>query len=491
MIASGAGPGTRPVYRGSDAIMQTRTISTKWTEGQLPTFWDRSAIFFANLLALFFGNETETQALRDEVGEIDSYGGPLIPLLHLLFRGDTGGGTGGGTGDNTLVLEHEPDAPLCRYFQEELGLKLPRLSALSHDSYVAVGRSLAQGDAAGADRLLSGLAKHGAPWIDGFVTDDTLLRIASHLGKRTIATSEGSRKGNNKFLLHTFLESAGLPIVDTFTAASPADVPEATRKLAELGYHDAVLKSQIGASGIGLIKLKDIASGVSLEQIPEHMFFEGPCMVQGWLAPGVKGVTKMLSPSVQLFLNEDAVFMYDMTEQILSQDSVHEGNVSPPPYLGEFPGLREEMLRQAGEAGQWLHAQGYRGTASADLLLVEREGKSMPEAYICEINARVTGATYPSVLARHFTPNGAWLLRNIRLKEPASGERSLAKFRDPHHLYLPGRHVGVLPINFNFGADGLIHKGQFLCLAPTPQHCHELLELAKMNLRMEWKYERD
>ena len=212
---------------------------------------------------------------------------------------------------------------------------------------------------------------------------------------------------------------------------------------------------------------------------------------QGWLAPGVKGVTKMLSPSVQLFLNEDAVFMYDMTEQILSQDSVHEGNVSPPPYLGEFPGLREEMLRQAGEAGQWLHAQGYRGTASADLLLVEREGKSMPEAYICEINARVTGATYPSVLARHFTPNGAWLLRNIRLKEPASGERLLAKFRDPHHLYLPGRHVGVLPINFNFGADGLIHKGQFLCLAPTPQHCHELLELAKMNLRMEWKYERD
>ena len=42
--------------------------------------------FFANLLALFFGNEAETKSLADEVGEIDSYGGRLIPILNLIFR---------------------------------------------------------------------------------------------------------------------------------------------------------------------------------------------------------------------------------------------------------------------------------------------------------------------------------------------------------------------------------------------------------------------
>ena len=40
--------------------------------GHLPEFWDRHAVFFANLLGLFFGNEAETESLTQEVGEIDS-----------------------------------------------------------------------------------------------------------------------------------------------------------------------------------------------------------------------------------------------------------------------------------------------------------------------------------------------------------------------------------------------------------------------------------
>ena len=52
-----------------------------------PGFPDRSVLFFANLLALFFGNRVEMQCLADEVGEVDSYGGRLIPILDLLFGG--------------------------------------------------------------------------------------------------------------------------------------------------------------------------------------------------------------------------------------------------------------------------------------------------------------------------------------------------------------------------------------------------------------------
>ena len=69
------------------------------THGQLPLLWPRRVIFFANLLALFFGNEEQTRVLCKEVGELDSYSGRLIPVLNLLFSGT----------DNVLVVERLPD----------------------------------------------------------------------------------------------------------------------------------------------------------------------------------------------------------------------------------------------------------------------------------------------------------------------------------------------------------------------------------------------
>ena len=54
--------------------------------GQLPTFPGRNAVFIANLMGLFFGNEKQTELLAKEIGEVDSYGGRLVPILNLLFR---------------------------------------------------------------------------------------------------------------------------------------------------------------------------------------------------------------------------------------------------------------------------------------------------------------------------------------------------------------------------------------------------------------------
>ena len=75
---------------------------------------------------------------------------------------------------------------------------------------------------------------------------------------------------------------------------------------------------------------------------------------QGWLQPGELGVREIFSPSVQLFLDDESVSLYDLTEQILSDASIHQGNEAPPPYLPMKKGLRSELLRQAGEAGSWL-----------------------------------------------------------------------------------------------------------------------------------------
>ncbi|MCF6312903.1 MAG: ATP-grasp domain-containing protein [Verrucomicrobiales bacterium] len=459
-------------------MAKDRPVKILSCPGQLPVFWDRQAVFFANLLALFFGNEEKIQALADEVGAIDSYGGRLIPVLNLIFRGES----------SLLVLEREPDTHLCRYFREGLGLSLPDLMILEHSRYEDIGKALKDGGSLSSnEKVLERVKKHGAEWMDGYVTDETLSLIASEVDKKTVASRAGSEAGNNKYLLYQYLAGKGLPVVKTEIAASAEQLPFCLRNLAKAGFKQAVIKSQIGASGIGMMKVE---VGAKVE-VPEHYFFEGEVLVQGWMEVGELGVNRMRSPSVQLFLNEDEVCLYDITEQILSEASIHEGNESPPAYLSGEGGLEVELLRQAGLAGQWLHATGYRGTASVDFIVVHREGETSAQVYVCEINARVTGATYPSVLARHLRKGGAWLLRNLRLSEAQSGEVLLQCLDQAGHLFMPGMKEGVVPINFNFGEDGLVHKGQFLCLAETPEHCHKLLDLAEADLPMGMSLVRD
>lgn len=440
---------------------------------KLPSFWDENAVFVANLLALFFGNEEETGMLAAEVGEVDSYGGRLLPVIDLIFAGPE---------RNLLVLERQPDPVLSRYFLETAELSLPEVEVLAHRDYLDLGRQLA--DSGTADSaFLEVLRQHPATRLDGYVTDAILSAMAGCLGMATFSSFAGSHEGNNKLLLHRYLESIGLPTPMTEIAEEPAAVGECLQRLHQAGYSAAVIKAPIGASGIGLIKVEDLtvhreAAGL----VPAHFFTEGPCMVQGWIKPGEFGVSRVHSPSAQLFLDEQGVVIYDLTEQILSHESVHEGNESPPPYLAAHPEWRAEMIRQAGEAGRWLHGCGYRGTASADFLLTEQDDGGFT-VYVCELNARVTGATYPSVLARHFMPGGAWLLRNLRFTEPVPGDELMQLLRTAHDLFVPGEsEKGIMPVNFNTADDGLVHKGQFLCLAPSSGGSKMLLELARLDM---------
>jgi len=436
--------------------------------GRMPALWRSEGVFVANLLGLFFGNEEETRMLADEVGEVDSYGGRLLPIIDLLFAG---------RGRNLLVLEREPDPFLTEFFADRAGLSLPEIGVLPHRDYLALG-ARSDWDHEAIERIGS----HSAGRIDGYVTDDTLAGIARHTGKKTLSTVSGSRTGNNKWLLHRHLEECGLPTPPTEVAEGPGDVRACLDRLVRAGFRSAAIKAALGASGIGLTKVDDIGAWhEERDAIPEHLFREGPSLVQGWLRPGERGIMALRSPSVQLFLDDTSVSMFDITEQILSHDSVHEGNESPPPYLADRPDWRDELLRQAETAARWLHGRGYRGTASVDFLVTEEETGFT--VYVCEINARVTGATYPSLLAKHFLPEGAWLLRNLRFAAPLSGRDLLDLLSEAHDLFVPGEsEFGVFPVNFNFGSDGLIHKGQFLCLAPSSSGSQELLRIAELDL---------
>lgn len=456
------------------------TVKIHTIIGQRPPGWDRQVIFFANLLSLFYGNQSETEILRREVGSLETYGSRLVPLINLIFR----------RSDNLLILEQEPDEALVRYFQKELELSLPEIKILPHQDYCALteGKKV-QGKK--TQSLIPTLQNHSAPWIDGYVTDDLLRQTARNIGKNTITSVEGSRQGNNKLSLYTYLKAQGLPLFDTVVVSDAGEVRYALQELKAKGFTRAVIKASVGASGIGMqrISLTESRWQKPSFAIPEYLFFEGPVLVQGWIDENLEDVRSVGSPSVQLFLDDESASLYDITEQILSKESVHEGNVVPPPYLSKYPQLEEELLCQAKAAAAWLFEQGYRGTASVDFLIVERQGRL--EVRVCEVNARVTGATYPSIIARTFMPNGAWLMRNIRFQPPVQSRAILNVLRNDGLLYLPGQAAGVLPINFNPNRSGGVMKGQFLFLAKSSPETFSLLKRMSELKSIQGVYDRD
>ena len=452
------------------------TPEIKNVAGKLPPFWDRSVLFFCNLRSIFYENDAEAAELVRQITGSQSYGGRVVSILNLLFQ----------RGPNKILLEAAPEVNLLDYLSGDLGLSLPAFEVLEHRQYQDLAAKLADKSAA-RDSLIEDLRNHSAEWIDGYVTDAILVEVARRIHKRTVSSLEGSKNGNNKHLLHLHQVERKLPVFDTFMAASPAEVPSCLERLSKKGYKKAVIKAQIGASGYGMIKTA--IAGFKPSDAPQYLFFEGPCMVQGWIDEDTPGVERIGSPSVQMFLNDDCVFLFDWTEQILSDESIHEGNQSPPPYAGEHPRLEEELFRQAGIAGKWLHAQGYRGTASTDFLVVRRGGRT--EAIICEINARVTGATYPSVLARNFIPGACWYMRNIQFRKALDGAQLLGLMDQAGELYRPGKEKGIIPFNFNVDEDGKVTKGQFLCVGKNHGECGGLLARAWSELPVEWGYDRD
>lgn len=405
--------------------------------GSVPPAGEGNVAFFANLSHIFFDNAGLTEALRAEVEGLETYGGRLLPIIGLLWSGDA----------NLLVMEREPIAELREYFAGPLRLRLPDV--------VVCGAEVPP-----SPELVEILRAEKGRRVDGYVTDRKLEAIATEAGLELVGSVAGSQQGNNKLLLHEHLRGIGEPVFEAVVAEAPGEIAAAAAELARRGFRSAAVKSQIGASGIGLIRFETGEPPV----VPECLFRDGPCLVQGWVDAGREGIERIASPSVQMLVARDRVHLFDLTDQILSPRSIHEGNVSPPSSLAD-EGLREEVLRQASVAARWLHAQGYRGTASADFHLAFRRDGGV-EVRVCELNARVTGATYPSLLARHFIPRGAWLMRNLRMPEARTAPMLFELLEEEGLLYQADMESGVLPINFNYKSPGRVTKGQFLVIGP-------------------------
>ena len=434
--------------------------------GTLPPPAPKPTVFFANLNSLFFGNAGAACALSEMLGgTLSSYGGRLASILDLLFHApdDT---------PNLLIVDCPPQPELIEYHRQVLDLRIPELLVADQAHY-------------STPEVLERIAASGARYVDGFVTDAQLAEIAATCGKQTLSTPEGSHLANNKLAFHREIVRLALPAFDTEIAASPADLPDCLHALNRKGYRFAAVKSQIGASGIGVIKVDTR----NPEPIPDLIFHEGSCLVQGWVEPGIKAVRHIHSPSVQIMVGEDEILLYDTTDQILDHQSVHEGNLAPPHRPEERSEEQSQLLNQARALVPWLHHSGYRGPASIDFHVAQRGEHTDIRA--CEINARVTGATYPSLLARHFQQNGAWLMRNLALPAPLPASSILDILEREDMLFQPGAARGCLPINFNTNRSGEITKGQFLFLAPDVDEVAGLLSELVSHPEIDLHYDRD
>jgi hypothetical protein len=448
--------------------------------GELPALWPDSALFFADLYAIFYGDPEKTRQLESNVSGFFGYGGRLIPMLGLLYRG----------GGNLLILQEPVDPAPLAYFRDRLGLVLPTIEVLDHHRFATFHEGLAADPA-----LLERLKAHPAARLDGYVTDPPLERIARRLNKDLVNTYAESRRANDKVALERFLGGAGLPLFDGGEAEPGPDLVARLKDLEGLGYHRAAVRSSLGASGFGVATV-DLSSGpeAAAETLPAFLAAEERLLVQGWVEPGTREVEAVTSPSVQFFCGDKGITLFDLTGQLLRDASIHEGNVAPPLDLpNELPAdraLTAEILAQSREVVRWVAATGYRGTGSIDFLVFRRAGRW--RVVVCEVNARVTGATYPSLLARRFLPQRAWLMRNFAFVPAFSCGGALDALDAADLLFTPDKDEGVLPINF-IRADGSwrVEKAQLLFLAGRPERCVELVEACGDLLPARGRYARD
>lgn len=430
------------------------------TRGRLPTLWTGSALFFADLYAIFYGEPEKTRQLQTSVVGFYAYGGRLLPILNLLYGG----------GHNTLLLQEAPDPVMFDYFACRLGLNLPDVMVLDHHDHDTFHDALAHNPQA-----MDTLTQSKATYIDGYVTDPHLEALAEGLGKRVVNSTAQSKAANNKVALFRFLEADDLPRFDGGEVAPGAPLNAALSALKAQGYHRAVVRSAWGASGFGVavVPLDGQLIADSQADLPGHLLAEPTVLVQGWVEPGVLGIGQVSSPSVQFFIGDDHIALFDVTGQLLKDASIHQGNISPPNDFAAEPEVMDDIIHQATQVTRWVASSGYRGTGSIDYIIY-RQG-DQTQVRVCEVNARVTGATYPSLLAKRLRPGAAWLMRNFEFAPEIDCDDFLNSLDRPGYLYRPGMETGVLPINFIRNPHGKVVKCQLLFLAASPKKCQQLI----------------
>ncbi len=162
-----------------------------------------------------------------------------------------------------------------------------------------------------------------------------------------------------------------------------------------------------------------------------------------------------VSPNVLMYVEPDKIVCVGVTDQLLTDDLAHEGNLYPSSAK-----TVKDMAASARKISEWLQAEGYCGLAGFDFGEYVNPETGRCEYFLAEINPRMNAAAYPRALMEHLNRRQertggpyieAFLSANIMTKAKSFAE--LDKLCG-NLFFMPETGEGVVPYNVGCLASG-------------------------------------
>lgn len=157
-----------------------------------------------------------------------------------------------------------------------------------------------------------------------------------------------------------------------------------------------------------------------------------------------------VSPNILMYIEADngRISCVGVTDQLLREDLVHEGNVYPS-RAKTLP----DMLSSAQKVSRWLQTQGYWGLVGFDFAEYVNPTTGQCEYFLAEVNPRTNAAVYPKALMEQLNRRQeqegrpsieAFLAANVETKVRSFAE--LARLSE-HLFFDPQAGRGIVPYN--------------------------------------------
>ncbi len=158
----------------------------------------------------------------------------------------------------------------------------------------------------------------------------------------------------------------------------------------------------------------------------------------------------VVSPNVLIHIEPDEgrILCVGVTDQILSKNLEHEGNIYPA-------GVKtlKDMMSSALNISKWLQNEGYSGILGLDFVEYVNPETGYLDYFLAEINPRINAATYPKSLMEHLNRKQAqkggpyieaFLSKNIKTK---AGSFTELNELYGHLFFNPETGRGLFPYN--------------------------------------------
>jgi len=168
----------------------------------------------------------------------------------------------------------------------------------------------------------------------------------------------------------------------------------------------------------------------------------------------------------------DSIVCVGITDQRLSDQLVHEGNL----YPSKARTVRE-MLGSAEKIAKWLQGEGYRGLLGLDFGEYLNPATGEPHHFLSEINPRMNGAAYPKAMMEYLNEKqkkrGGPYVESFLSASRRTDAASFADLQTRYGslFYSPQTGRGLVPYN-----TGILQDGKF-ALALFGQSRDEVLEM--------------